>query len=327
MRPATTRSGFGDKAASERRGFSGGAFIGAPLWVLAAAVLWGTTGTTLALAPPETDPLVLGALRLALGGPLLLATSRFPGAALCRVWRPLAVASLAVAAYQPAFFLGVRTNGIAIGTLIAIGSAPLLAAVLEMLTERRPPSIRWLFATALALLGLGLLLHQGRTLQLTLTGSLASLAAGASYAFFVFATRRAVRAGLAAEQVIACSFVAAAVLLGPLLFWRPVGWLHSSGGLLATLYLGVVATALSYRLFARGVARTGAASVATLSLAEPLTATLLAVFVIREDLTSQQLVGVASLVAGLSLVALGEQVRPRGTFTAPVDPVREEQAS
>ncbi len=327
MRPVATRSGFDDKAASERRGFSGGAFVGAPLWVLAAAVLWGTTGTTLALAPPETDPLVLGALRLALGGPLLLVTSRFPRVRLFAAWRPLAVASLAVAAYQPAFFLGVRTNGVAIGTLIALGSAPLLAAALEMLSDRQPPSMRWLFATALALLGLGLLLHAGRTLQLTPIGSLASLAAGASYAFFVFATRRAVRTGLAAQQVIACSFVAAAVLLIPLLFWRPVGWLLAPGGLLAALYLGIVATALSYRLFARGVAGTSSATVATVSLAEPLTATLLAVLVIGEELTSQQLIGVASLVAGLSLVALGESVHPRETSTVPADQVQEEQTS
>jgi DME family drug/metabolite transporter len=195
-----------------------------------------------------------------------------------------------------------------------------------MLSERRPPSIRWLFATVLALLGLGLLLHPATTLQLTPIGSLASLAAGAAYAFFVFATRRAVRTGLAAQQVIACSFVAAAILLIPILFWRPVGWLHAPGGLLATLYLGIVATALSYRLFARGVAGTSAATVATLSLAEPLTATSLAVFMIGEYLTSQQLIGVASLVAGLSLVTLGEQMHRRGASTTPFDPVREERA-
>jgi DME family drug/metabolite transporter len=326
MRPVATRSGFDDKAVSQRRGFIGGAFVRAPLWVLAAAILWGTTGTTLALAPPETDPLVLGALRLALSGPLLLATSQFSRAQLLSAWRSVAVASLAVAAYQLTFFLGVRANGVAIGTLIAIGSAPLLAAALEMLTERRPPSLRWLFATVLALLGLGLLLHPGGTLPPTPTGTLASLAAGASYAFFVFATRRAVRAGLAARQVIACSFVAAAALLIPLLFWRPVGWLSAPGGLLAALYLGIVATALSYRLFARGVAGTSAATLATLSLAEPLTATLLAVFVIGEDLTSQQRIGVTSLVAGLGLAALGEQMHQRGASTTPFDPVREERA-
>ncbi|MDD2852056.1 MAG: hypothetical protein PHY09_09210 [Desulfuromonadaceae bacterium] len=38
--------------------------------ILLAAILWGTTGTTQAFAPSDAHP--LGALRLAIGGALLL---------------------------------------------------------------------------------------------------------------------------------------------------------------------------------------------------------------------------------------------------------------
>jgi len=40
--------------------------------VLAAAVLWGTTGTAQAFAAPGTPPVGVGAVRLAIGGLALL---------------------------------------------------------------------------------------------------------------------------------------------------------------------------------------------------------------------------------------------------------------
>ncbi len=40
--------------------------------ILLAAMLWGTTGTSQALAPTGANPVVIGALRLAVGGAALL---------------------------------------------------------------------------------------------------------------------------------------------------------------------------------------------------------------------------------------------------------------
>ena len=41
-------------------------------FVLGAALLWGTTGTAQAFAPAGFDPLVIGSLRLTVGGVVLL---------------------------------------------------------------------------------------------------------------------------------------------------------------------------------------------------------------------------------------------------------------
>jgi DME family drug/metabolite transporter len=49
------------------------------LLVLLAAILWGTTGTSQALAPPGAHPLTVGALRLAVGGGALLLLTLFRG--------------------------------------------------------------------------------------------------------------------------------------------------------------------------------------------------------------------------------------------------------
>jgi DME family drug/metabolite transporter len=47
--------------------------------VLAAAVLWGTTGTARALAPAGASPLSVGAVRIAVGGAALVAVARLGG--------------------------------------------------------------------------------------------------------------------------------------------------------------------------------------------------------------------------------------------------------
>ena len=44
----------------------------APLFILAASVLLGTTGTSQAYAPSEATPILLGAVRMTLGGFSLL---------------------------------------------------------------------------------------------------------------------------------------------------------------------------------------------------------------------------------------------------------------
>ena len=104
--------------------------------VLAAAVLWGTTGTAQALAPTGASPLTVGAVRLAIGGLALLALALWRGAFRGgRPW-PLAATALAaacIAGYQVTFFAGVASTGVAAGTLVAIGSAPVLAGTFAFL--------------------------------------------------------------------------------------------------------------------------------------------------------------------------------------------------
>ena len=79
--------------------------------ILAAAVLWGTTGTLQSFLPDTREPLVVGALRLAIGAfSLLLLASLTRGAfaALRKLPKtPLLVAALGMAAYNLLFFAAV----------------------------------------------------------------------------------------------------------------------------------------------------------------------------------------------------------------------------
>ncbi len=248
-------------------------------------------------------------MRLALGGPLLLLLfrpQRIPHAARL----PLLAASLAVALYQPAFFWGVAANGVAIGTLVALGSAPFFAAALELLLDRRTPSAAWAVATLCTLAGLALLLLTSAEYRLTVTGAAASAAAGFAYASFVQATRRCRARGLTPQRTVGIAFTLGALLLAPTLLWLTPSWVASLRGFAVLVHLGLVATCLAYALFARGVAHTSAASTATLSLAEPLTASLLALFLVGETLAPPQLAGAGLLLVGLALLAIRERASP-----------------
>jgi DME family drug/metabolite transporter len=111
--------------------------------VLAAAVLWGTTGTARALAPPGTSPLSVGAVRILIGGAALLAAAHLRGGlGSGRRWPrvPVMAGTGAVAGYQLAFFSAVARTGVAVGTMVAIGSAPVLAGLLAWLVRGERPA-------------------------------------------------------------------------------------------------------------------------------------------------------------------------------------------
>src|SRR4051812_10887189 len=137
--------------------------------VLLAALCFGTTGTAQALGPDGASSITVGAARIAVGAVLLLVVEQLArrrvagGAAARRPWPrgPLAVAALGVAAYQLCFFAAVRDTGVAVGTVVALGSAPALAGAGGWLLDRRAPGGAWAAATALARPGRALLALAG----------------------------------------------------------------------------------------------------------------------------------------------------------------------
>src|SRR5215218_2163827 len=131
------------------------------VFVLLAAVCFGTTGTAQALGP-DAAPLTIGATRIAVGGALLLLVARaVPAAAAAWPRRELGVIAAAIAVYQLSFFAAVDRTGVAVGTVVALGSAPALAGITGRLLDRQPLTGRWAGATALACSGVLLLILAG----------------------------------------------------------------------------------------------------------------------------------------------------------------------
>lgn len=277
--------------------------------VLAAATLWGTTGTAQALAPLGAQPLAVGTLRMLLGGALLLLLgllgghlreSRRSGNGWPQAWTLLAAGCIAL--YQLCFFAGVARTGVAVGTIVGIGSAPVLAGVLAMLIDREWPGRRWGGATLLAVTGCVLLVAQGKAMQVDGVGILLAIGAGAAYALFTQASKKLLQFQRPAA-VTAVSFSLGALLLLPLAFTLDWDWVAQPRGVLVALHLGVITMALAYSLFALGLRTAPAATAVSLTLAEPLTAGLLGIFFLGEPITLPALLGVGLLFAGLALLA------------------------
>jgi DME family drug/metabolite transporter len=100
-------------------------------------------------------------------------------------------------------------------------------------------------------------------------------------------------------------FVLAAVLALPVLAAQPLGWLVTTGGVALAIHLGLVTLAVGYTLYGWGLERLPVPTVVTLTLAEPLTASLLGVAVLGERLGTTGWIGVALISAGLTLAARG----------------------
>lgn len=274
------------------------------LLVLAAGVLWGTSGTSQALAPSGVSPWSLGALRLVVGGGALMLLAFLRGglgAGRWPFWSTLMAAGF-VALYQLCFFTALSRTGVAVGTLVAIGSSPVIAGVLGFIFRGERPGRAWGVATVLAVAGCGLLVGGGGAIAIDVVGVLLALAAGTSYACYTMAIKMLLP-GRSSEAVMAVVFSLGAVLLSPLLFVSDLKWLADPRGIGVVLYLGVVVTALSYWLFAKGLRSVPVASAVTLSLAEPLVAALLGILFLGERLTPTALSGIPLLFAGLAVLA------------------------
>ena len=283
------------------------------LLILLAAILWGTTGTSQALAPPGAHPLTIGALRLAVGGGALFLTAQFRGQITRDCFkqpRITLLAALLVATYQLSFFKAVATTGVAVGTMVAIGSGPLFAGLLAFLFHSERPDRRWQIATALAITGLLVLFipAPGSISHVNTTGVILALIAGASYAGYTFSIKRLLP-GRSPDIVIATVFTLGGLLLAPFLFTADLHWTAEPSGLIVVLHLGLITTALAYLLFARGLRSVPAINAVTLSLAEPLTAATLGTLVLKEKLPLSAASGMALVLAGLLVLAYNSPLK------------------
>lgn len=277
-------------------------------FVIFAAVLWGTTGTAQALAPAGAQSLAIGALRLITGGAALMAAYLLGRKAPCPLpWfglppGPVLLAAGCMAAYQVLFFAGVRLTGVAVGTIVGIGSSPVLAGLLGILFRGEKPGLRWLIATALAIGGCALLALTGEDIHVDFLGMLLAIGAGGAYATFSLASKNMLETQ-PVEKVMAVVFCLGALLLSPLLLTQPLNWLGSLHGAAVILWLGLLATALAYRLFGQGLRQIPLATAVTLSLAEPLTAGTLGIVWLGEPLTPLAGLGIALIFSGLLLTS------------------------
>lgn len=290
-------------------------FVHGALPILAAALLWGTTGTAASFAPAGAPPAAVGGAGLTVGGLLLLAGARGARNLLRGAGRRglalLAAGALAVAGYPLAFYPAVSRTGVAVATVIALGSAPVFTGLLAWAAGLHRPSRRWGAATAVAVLGCGLLVlggaDAGPAARTDAAGVALAALAGLSYAVYSLVGGHFIGRGQAPGAVMGVLFGSAGLLTLPVVLAAGVLWLATPRGAAVVLHLAVLTTFLAYRLFGRGLRCTPASVATTLTLAEPAVAALLGVAVLAERPTPLSWAGLAVLL--LALVVLSRRDR------------------
>lgn len=279
--------------------------------MLVAAILWGTTGTAATFAP-HAGPLAIGAAAMGIGG-LLQALIAVPQLRrdrerLRRHPVLIGVGAVAVAIYPLAFYAGMHLAGVAVGTVVALASGPIFAAILERAFERTPLDGRWFAGAGLGIAGTALLALGGHG-SAAGGGSAAlgvglALLAGLTYAVYAWAARRLMAAGCGSRSAMGAVFGVGGVLLLPVLVVTGGSFLQDPRDLAVGAYMAIVPMFLGYLAFGAGLRTVPARSATVLTLAEPAVAAVLAWAVVGERLGGLGWAGIALIALSLVVFSL-----------------------
>ena len=288
------------------------------LWVVLAAVLWGTTGTAAFYLGPDVSPLAIGAATMGLGGVLLAvlggSSSRAvlvdPGA---RLWLGLGV--LGVIVYPLTFYWGMSLAGIALGNVVALGLGPLAVALLEWAVDKSAPRPLWWWAVGIALVGVVVMtsgkveLGDGRVGNVG-TGVLLAVVAGLSYGLYTYAFGRLIDRGHTPRGVVGAVFGGGSPVLLVVLVVTGSGLFQSALSISLVGYLVLGPMVVAYLAFSQALVTLRSSSVATIALLEPVAATALALGFVGERLGPLAAMGGVLVLISIVLVARENGDRP-----------------
>lgn len=283
-----------------------------------ASLLWGTTGTAASFAD-NVSPLAIGAVALGIGG-LMQALIAIPAirAAIpdLQVYsRIVAVGAISVALYPLAFYTSMHLAGVAIGTVVTLGSAPLASGVLEKVVDGLTLSRWWILAALIGATGSVLLCFsrlggESGEVWSTVFGIILGLFGGAFYAIYSWAAHALMRRGIPRAAAMGSVFGGGGFMLMPVLLLTGGPLLATATNVRVAVYLALIPMFLGYVLFGMGLARVSASMATTLTLSEPAVAAILAVIIVGERLTPIGWIGLGMIAAVMVMLALMPPVTP-----------------
>ncbi|MEM5542376.1 EamA family transporter [Sulfitobacter sp. AS92] len=289
--------------------------------ILFAAVVWGTTGTAATFAP-DVSAAAIGAAAMGLGG---IAQALWAGRGIlqqrARLWdqrRLLVIGALAVAVYPLAFYGAMRLAAVTVGTVITIGSAPLLSALIEYVLDGRRLTLRWSLGAVVGLIGMGLIClaegaahDRGADAASVPLGVLLGLVGGFTYALYSWSARKMMLQGTRSSVAMGATFGLGGLMLMPVLLVSGDAFLTSWSNAAVGLYMAAVPMFLGYISFGYGLARVEASTATVITLFEPVVAAVLAVLIVAERLPPLGWVGVALVIGCLAIITLPLPARLR----------------
>lgn len=297
------------------------------LWLFLSLVflilVWSLNYVVAKIGLRELPPLALGSFRLATAGIVSLPVLFFPRAGkgdgaqvtleafgkgpnrLHELWIVTYLGFFNVILNQGCYTVGLNYTSVSHSALI-IGCAPILILIfscamrLEALTRRKVIGMVLAF-TGAAAVGV----EHGRNAGAGVTGDLLTLIAGIGLALYTVLGKRAFEE-YGAVRLSLLSNIAGAVLVLPVTIWQVrslthAGRLGSVGfeGWGAVIYMGVLASAVSYILYFWALRYMTPARLGAVSYLQPVGATLLGLLVLGEPITRSVALGGLLIIAGV----------------------------
>ncbi len=300
--------------------------VGRALAMIAlAATAWGTGGViaTVLFKTTGLGPMAVsfwrfagGSALLALGHLVMSARSRRgrrassrPGGPV-RLGRRALVLGIGLAIYQTAYFAGCAWAGVAVATVVTLGSGPVLIALGARVVLAERLGRAGVVTVAVALLGLVALVGAGDDGQAPhrLAGIGWALLSALGYAVVTLLARaRAGRDGGSAQSMLPALLVGSVVLLPFALLdgvWPVGGQQVRDWALLG--YLATVPTVAAYRMFFAALVHVRATTAAVVALLEAVVAALLALWLLGEHLDPTAWAGMTLLLLSVAALTLTE---------------------
>lgn len=280
------------------------------LGIAAASILWGTTGTAASFAI-DLSPLAIGAFAMGVAALLLGLNS---ATLLHRhfqqiVHRPLLLCAGggAVAIYPLAFYSSMHLAGVAMGTVVSIASAPLFAALLEWIFDKRAVSQRWMVSFVLGVIGI-VMLYAGKVVppesaneagSSTFWGLILGLVAGLTYSLYSWVAKVHISSGIASRASMAAMFLLSSLVLLPSLVFTGENLFAGPTNTGVVIYMALVPMFLGYLCFGYGLKTISASSATLITLLEPAVAVILAVGLLGEQFQLIGWLGVSAILLSM----------------------------
>ncbi|WP_085247804.1 DMT family transporter [Gilliamella mensalis] len=282
------------------------------LAVVLASILWGTTGTVATFAP-SLSSLFIGAVAMGIGG-ILQCVLAIPQIIkerdlLIQHISFLIVGAVAVMIYPLAFYSSMRLSGVTIGTVVSIGSAPILSAIIEYVKGDFRLTRRWFIGAMFGILGM-ILLSFSENHSITIEnnhiifGILLGLIAGFTYALYSWSARQLMLKTISTTSAMGATFGCGGILLIPVMVLTGSGLFDSLTNISVCVYMALIPMFLGYLCYGFGLSKISASTATTITLLEPVIAAVLAILVVGERLSVIGCSGILFILICLTLITI-----------------------
>lgn len=283
--------------------FSGGAMI------ILAAICWGITGGLADILMDKAwDPLVISFYRGAIGLACFLFwflisandTKEFSVSLI--LWS--VIAGIGVAGNFTFYFLSIQATSVPVAATLMY-TAPLFVLLISFLFRlERSTLFKWecIFGV---LLGIVLLteVYDTSSASVSPIGIATGLAAGLSYALFIFGFKNASSIGKP-QTVLTLAFFTFCVTLSFFVNFEEAASVLTSGDIGWFIAIGIIGAGLSFALYTTGIKLTAPSTASIIAMVEPVTASLFGVLLLGEDLSIVQLIGMAVILLTITTLSV-----------------------